>query len=210
MLILRQKGHGKSAPHMVTRASYATGIIIWSMCAEARTCIKLWTMTTSLVAQCLMPCVLPMTPNKISNVPWVIRESNGPSALIIIVYDELLDTWVKQRSRHQPFVNVMAKMISEDYAALRFHLKRDNITRNGQHRMPQQTRGLEIHPSPWFTRVWPHTRQMQMHTATWWYQDPYGDCPPLGQYRRDRQCCGNQTDDIRHKLFRLKLFLSRD
>jgi hypothetical protein len=44
------------------------------------------------------------------------------------VYDALSDTWVKQCSRPQPFVNVMAKVTSADYAALGFHLARDTIT----------------------------------------------------------------------------------
>ncbi|XP_021365018.1 uncharacterized protein LOC110457888 [Mizuhopecten yessoensis] len=41
------------------------------------------------------------------------------------VYDELRNSWVKQRSKPQPFVNVTAKVTAEDYAALGFRLTRD-------------------------------------------------------------------------------------
>lgn len=44
------------------------------------------------------------------------------------VYDELSDTWAKQRSRPQPFVNVTARVATEDYEALGFRLSRDTAT----------------------------------------------------------------------------------
>ena len=44
------------------------------------------------------------------------------------MYDELSDTWDKQHSKSQLFLNVTAKVTTEDYAALGFHLERDTNT----------------------------------------------------------------------------------
>ena len=44
------------------------------------------------------------------------------------MYNELSDTWVKQHSKSQLFLNVTAKVTTEDYAALGFHLERDTNT----------------------------------------------------------------------------------
>ena len=44
------------------------------------------------------------------------------------VYDKLSDTWVKQHSKLKPVLNVTAKVTTEDYAALGFHLERDTNT----------------------------------------------------------------------------------
>ena len=53
-----------------------------------------------------------------------ILESSYDRSLCIDhhVYDKLSDTWVKQRSKSQPIVNVVANVFKVDYAALGFAL----------------------------------------------------------------------------------------
>ena len=44
------------------------------------------------------------------------------------VYDKLSDTWVKQKSKSQPFINIVAKVSPDDYSALGFRLNQKRAT----------------------------------------------------------------------------------
>lgn len=129
------------------------------------------------------------------------------------VYDELSDIRAKQRSRPQPFVNVTAKVTSEDYAALGWlsfgMVHHNSVTTDTG--CQSCLAGLRVIHRLGLRESDLIPVTMQMHTVT------YGGIRILGATvlrlaSKDecRQCCRNQTDDIRHKLFRLKLFLSRD
>ena len=44
------------------------------------------------------------------------------------VYEKLSDTWVKQKSKSQPFINIVAKVSPDDYSALGFRLNQKRAT----------------------------------------------------------------------------------
>ena len=53
-----------------------------------------------------------------------VNDSNFEHSVCIDhhVYDKLSDTWVRQKSKTQPFINVVARVSPEDYSALGFRL----------------------------------------------------------------------------------------